>query len=51
VSERGPFGAETPDEVLIAYVNGRLNDAERAEVERWLDEHPAWQDEHSDHHR
>lgn len=42
MSERGPFGADTPDEVVIAYVNGRLSDAERAEVERWLDEHPAW---------
>ncbi len=37
-----PFGAETPDELLAAYANGSLTEAERAEVERWLAAHPEW---------
>lgn len=41
-SERAPLGAETPDEVLVAYVNGSLSDAERLEADRWLAEHPQW---------
>jgi anti-sigma factor RsiW len=37
-----PLGAETPDEVLVAYANGSLARAERAEVDRWLVVHPEW---------
>jgi len=37
-----PFGAETPDELLVAYANGSLAPAERAEVDRWLAAHPEW---------
>ena len=37
-----PFGAETPDELLVAYTNGSLSPAERAEVDRWLAAHPEW---------
>ncbi len=37
-----PFGAETPDELLVAYANGSLSPAERAEVDRWLSAHPEW---------
>lgn len=37
-----PFGAETPDELLVAYANGSLSPAERAEVDRWLAAHPEW---------
>lgn len=37
-----PFGAETPDELLVAYANASLPPAERAEVDRWLAVHTAW---------
>ncbi len=37
-----PLGAEAPDELLVAYANGSLAPAERAEVERWLEAHAEW---------
>lgn len=40
--EELPLGAESPDELLVAYANGSLTGAERAEVDRWLAVHPEW---------
>ena len=37
-----PFAAETPDEFLVAYANGSLAPAERAQVGHWLAAHPEW---------
>ena len=38
-----PLDAATPDEVLAAALDQGLSPAERATVERWLAQNPAWQ--------
>ena len=37
-----PLGADTPDELIVAYVNGSLSAEQRRAVERWLSEHPEY---------